>query len=123
MPYKDPADQRANARRWYAKHSEKQIQKVKSRKILLRNQLNSWKKTLACVQCGENHPQCLEFHHSDPATKEGEPANMYATKGWSIGRLIDYLATHCVVLCANCHRKHHANERAEKAKRKTRRRR
>jgi 5-methylcytosine-specific restriction endonuclease McrA len=123
MPYKDPADQRANARLWYAKNSKKHILKVKQRKVQLRTQLNAWKRTLACGQCGENYPDCLEFHHPDPKTKEGEPSAMYASKGWTIARIKEYLTTHCVVLCANCHRKVHAEERAQRAKQSAGRRR
>lgn len=54
-----------------------------------------------CVQCGEKHPACLDFHHKDPATK---------TRGIGVMvRMEDILAeiAKCDVLCANCHRKHH----------------
>lgn len=54
-----------------------------------------------CEGCGEKHPACLDFHHRDPATKTRGIATFV--------RMDDILAeiAKCVVLCANCHRKHH----------------
>ena len=56
-----------------------------------------------CVCCGENEVTCLELHHKDPSVKDIHPSN-------ATGRKIFYQeAEKCVVVCANCHRKLHAN--------------
>jgi L-lactate utilization protein LutB len=114
MPVKDPEQRRQIAKRWYAKHRETHINRVTERKKRLREELNEYKKTLKCVDCGEDEPHCLDFHHIDPTTKDGHPANMPTNKSWTTKRLIQYLQETCIVLCANCHRKHHAAERREK---------
>lgn len=118
MPYKDPEKIRECHRRWYQKNRQKHIQGVRERRRMLRDGMQDYKKTLSCVDCGEKHTACLEFHHVDPSTKEGDPSQMHSTRGWSLARIIEYLQRTCIVLCANCHRKHHERERLEK---KTRR--
>lgn len=60
-----------------------------------------------CVRCEESHPSCLDFHHRDPTTKDADIATM---RRFSVKRLLGEIAK-CDVLCANCHRKHHYNER------------
>lgn len=114
MPVKDPEQRRQIAKRWYAKHRETHINKVSERKKRLREELNAYKTTLKCVECGEAEASCLDFHHKDPATKIGQPTNMPTNKSWTTRRLIQYLEETCIVLCSNCHRKHHAAERQAK---------
>jgi hypothetical protein len=62
-----------------------------------------------CMQCGEKHPACLDFHHRNPEEKEGHIGEFrkFGTK-----RLLAEIAK-CDVLCANCHRKFHYDERQE----------
>lgn len=105
-------EKRAYDRAWYAKQSEskkKQIVQVKTeRRRRIRRQLNEFKKTLKCSRCPENDFACLDFHHTDD-NKEisvGD-AQMF---GWSFERLMKEIEK-CVVLCANCHRKHHYKHR------------
>lgn len=64
---------------------------------------------LSCTRCDENHPAVLDFHHRDPSEKEGQIGEMLGNlkSKESILKEIDK----CDVLCANCHRKHHYNER------------
>jgi hypothetical protein len=68
------------------------------------------KTRLVCNRCPESHPACLQFHHSDPGEKEIAVADALR-RGWGRERILDELAK-CEVLCANCHAKHHAKERA-----------
>lgn len=60
-----------------------------------------------CARCPETHPWCLEFHHRDPKTKLFLPN---AAKKRSLGALLAEIAK-CDVLCSNCHRKLHYEER------------
>lgn len=57
-----------------------------------------------CCFCGETEHCCLDFHHKDPTQKEFEISNsMKKNKG----KLVEEIDK-CVVICSNCHRKHHA---------------
>lgn len=62
-----------------------------------------------CVRCGEKDPDCLDFHHLDPATKTYTISRLYGGT-WSWERILKEIEL-CEVLCANCHRKQHGKER------------
>lgn len=61
-----------------------------------------------CLKCQEEHPACLEFHHRNPAEKDFLLSVGVAK--FSIERLEVEVAK-CDVLCSNCHRKHHWDEK------------
>ena len=62
-----------------------------------------------CGKCGEDHPACLVFHHRNPGDKDKCVSKMAANgTGWP--RLLAEIQK-CVVLCTNCHRKLHYDER------------
>lgn len=63
-----------------------------------------------CISCGELDQSCLDFHHRDPTTKEGHIGEF---RKFGMKRLLAEIAK-CDVLCANCHRKHHRDERQQK---------
>jgi predicted HNH restriction endonuclease len=94
--------------KWYSKNKQKQIDKSEKRRKEIKAKIRSYKSSLKCEKCSENHPACLDFHHIDPSKKE---ANIYqiAIKGWSWDRIMEEIAK-CQVLCANCHRKIHYKE-------------
>lgn len=64
-----------------------------------------FKGKLRCNRCPEDHPACLQFHHTDPSLKEIGLA-VAVNRGWSIQRILEE-ASKCEVLCANCHAKEH----------------
>ena len=113
MPYKNKEAQREANRRSYARNKQSVGDKVKSYKTRLREEWKAYKSTLMCTVCGENDPAALDFHHAvrDPSNR----------KLYDLLRNGAYAAAYeeikkCVVLCANCHRKHHQKERDEKKK-------
>ena len=56
-----------------------------------------------CVECGETHLACLQFHHLDPEIKEIEWSKL-KQRSWDIQKAeLDK----CVCLCGNCHAKIH----------------
>jgi hypothetical protein len=61
-----------------------------------------------CMVCGEMDPVCLDFHHRDPATKEHALSRLWTSTA-SEERIRDEISK-CVILCSNCHRKHHAGK-------------
>jgi hypothetical protein len=119
MPAKDPEMRRATVRAWYArtKHTRRTpelLDRERQTKLIRRRKLSRWlvelKSSLLCARCGENHPACLQFHHPDPVAKEMSVCDA-VRRGWSHARILVEL-NKCEVLCANCHAKHHAKERA-----------
>ncbi len=65
----------------------------------------AWKNTLECSKCGEDDGACLDFHHVNQEDKKYVIAKIKFFKK----KLIEELEK-CIVLCANCHRKHHKKD-------------
>lgn len=59
-----------------------------------------------CNICGEDDIRCLEFDHIEPTTKF-KPVS--ALVPYSRDRIVEEISK-CRVLCANCHRKHTADQ-------------
>lgn len=83
---------KARARRDYKKVREKLVAYIRAHKI-------------KCERCGEDHPAVLDFHHVDPSTKELTVAQATSRKKVALE------VEKCIVLCSNCHRKFHWDER------------
>ncbi len=108
MPLKDREARNAYFREWYAKNSTKHKQRTAKTNRRYREWFRDLKSTFQCARCGESHPATIDFHHSDPATKE---TSIYAAihKGWAKSRILAEIEK-CEPLCANCHRKEHWTE-------------
>lgn len=112
MPYKDKAVRAEYAKQYRKKHYEKNriaiSAKVQERKRNLRKQFAEYKATLRCTQCGESHPATLDFHHvvRHPSNRK---INELLKRG-AVARAMQEIEEKCIVLCSNCHRKHHWNE-------------
>ena len=108
----DPVLRRQYWNTWYSKNKHKlKVLYVKKAK-LQRKERAKWfldlKKQFQCISCGENHPACLDFHHVDPTNKEGHVSAMLTT--YPKGKILEEVKK-CTVLCSNCHRKLHFEER------------
>jgi hypothetical protein len=119
MPYKDPEVRKAKhaeySKRYYEENKVKVIAKNKIRKKARKVDWQAFKATLSCVNCGENHPATFDFHHV-----ERHPDNRKVHKllqGNNIGGALEEIKK-CIVLCANCHRKHHWEEEQENKKKR-----
>lgn len=62
-----------------------------------------------CLWCGEDHPATLEFHHRNPEEKVMSVASM-VHKGLPLKDIFNEVAK-CDILCSNCHRIWHYEER------------
>lgn len=92
-------------KQWYIKYKKKIIAKNISNKDKNIIWFHEYRKTLKCGRCGENHPACLEFHHSDPNKKEYNIGTIvYST--YSIKTILKEIEK-CEILCSNCHNKEH----------------
>jgi len=94
----------ASRKKFYDDNKDKVKLKVKSDKKSKVEWFNTFKKTLKCVKCGENHIACLDFHHIDPDKKEFTFAKAY--RSLSIEKIKEEISK-CIVVCSNCHRKIH----------------
>jgi len=74
-----------------------------------RNFLNKLKVKSSCELCGEQHPACLVFHHKNPQEKLYNTNSMLQQR-YSIKKIKKEIKK-CSILCANCHRKLHYEER------------
>ena len=70
--------------------------------------VREFKLRYGCALCPERHIACLEFHHLNPAEKDVDISQIIGH--WSMQHLEREIAK-CVVLCSNCHRKLHWDER------------
>jgi len=94
---------------YYRKNKERFYYKNKNRKQKIREYLYSVKENLACSLCGENHIATLEFHHKDPSNKSFNIG--ISTNRMCAVKTIENEISKCVVLCANCHKKLHWQEK------------
>jgi hypothetical protein len=116
MPYKDPIKRKEKQQEYARKHYTNNTQKVKAATKksngTFKAKWKEFKATLSCLECGANHPAVLDFHHIDPEMKN---ASVHAlVKAKSYKKALEEIQQ-CIVLCSNCHRVYHHNERhAEK---------
>src|SRR5437868_1253938 len=99
-------------RAWYERNKERAKASVIKRERELIRLVEARKAEIGCCMCSEKHPACLDFHHRDPLEKEMEISRIVQDRGWGIKRLEAEIAK-CDVLCANCHRKLHWEERRQ----------
>ncbi len=92
----------------YKNNKDEHIIRVNKKKNNNRMWFKEFKATLKCEQCGERHPACLEFHHTDPKQKE-QHISTAVQSGWGLNHIEDEIKK-CIVLCSNCHRKLHFNK-------------
>ena len=112
MPYKDPLKKKEKQQEYSKKHYAKNVAKIraatKKTKDSLEQQWKDFKTTLSCLECGASHPAILDFHHIDPEMKNDSVHKLI--NGGSYKKALEEVQQ-CVVLCSNCHRVYHYNER------------
>jgi hypothetical protein len=118
MPYKDPEVRKAKHKEYSKKHYEENKARVIAtsleNKKRARVEWQKYKATLACQNCGQNHPATLDFHHTVRDKSNRKINELTKIGSYHIAR---QEIEKCAVLCANCHRIHHYNEK-KVAKRK-----
>ena len=116
MPRRDRAKQNEYQRQWYARNKDRAVKNVAANKHKYRQQWRDYKATLKCVNCGFDHPDALDFHHVIKSPDNQSVNELIRRDAYKAAR---EEIKKCVVLCANCHRVHHADERlVKKQKRK-----
>jgi len=117
MPYKDESIKKQKHKEYSRKHYlENQVeirQKTKDIKAKEKAKWYAFKRTLKCALCGFSHIAAMDFHHEDPTTKEGN-VHEFVSNG-QFAKAYEEIKK-CIVLCANCHRIHHYEDREQKKK-------
>jgi len=115
MPYKDPEVRKAyhkeQGRKHYLANKEKVMARSKITRTVGKARWDTFKRTLKCTKCEQNHPAALDFHHVDPSEKENIVSNLVSSGRFAAA--MEELQK-CIVLCANCHRIHHYEENSAK---------
>lgn len=93
----------------YQRNKKYYKDKAKKRVDEIREWFVEYKSKLKCIECGESHPSCIEFHHKNKDEKELEISDAIGN-GWTQKRILTEIKK-CDVLCSNCHRKRHWNEK------------
>lgn len=94
--------------RYYYKNRKEEKERTAQRTKDLKNWFRDYKKQFEYEKCGESHPACIDFHHE--AEKEASVSNLVSKNNTSKSRIKDEVKK-CKVLCANCHRKLHYEEK------------
>lgn len=92
----------------YLENKQKYIDKAKVYTQNCVDWFNEFKQKLKCERCPEDRYWVLDFHHKDPNEKDVE-VSLLVRKG-NKKKLIEEI-NKCIVLCANCHRDLHFQER------------
>lgn len=71
--------------------------------------VQNYKSSVGCKICGEKRPWVLDLHHREGEKKERNISDMLR-KNISWEKILKEL-TKCDVLCANCHRDYHYNNK------------
>ena len=95
-----------NYKKYYDKYT-----KIAVKKSWQRGQdfFDRYKGFCGCAKCKEKRHWLLDFHHIDPSTKQ-RPITYY--KNGSMEVLKNEIKT-CIVLCSNCHRDFHYQEKTQ----------
>ena len=101
--------QRNYHRMWHQRHREKRLARIYERKAAIYEYVQNMKSQLRCVDCGEQHPATLQFHHLNSEDKVFNISSA-ACRGTSLDRIKKEMQK-CIVLCANCHAIRHHNMR------------
>ena len=116
MPYKDvnvrKKKQQEYSRKDYLGNYAERRERINARRKALKKEWDVFKCTLKCTKCGFDHPAALDFQHEDPTEKEHN-VNRLISDG-RFKKAYEEIKK-CIVLCANCHRVHHYEEKKNPA--------
>ena len=92
----------------YLNNKEKYIKKAKTYRETFTEWIVDYKKNLKCEICDEDRYWVLDFHHKDPKEKDTEISVLI--KSCNKKRILDEISK-CMIICSNCHRDLHHQER------------
>jgi hypothetical protein len=93
-------------REYHRKHRSRWKKIAKDNRLEIRRKIEAM--NLKCEVCGESHPPCIDFHHR--GSDKIACVSKMVSDGTSWQKILDEISK-CDVLCSNCHRKVHWDER------------
>jgi len=96
--------QKRYRRQHYLKNRQKYIDKAHGWRNNIQKWWKEYKATFVCKECGESHPACIQFHHTNPSEKDQCVSQLIGSG--SMKRILEEIDK-CIPLCANCHAKQH----------------
>lgn len=104
MACNDPERRREHNRRYYDRHKQEHIARVRELKRKQREVVRKFideVKDNPCTDCGNRFPPCvMDFDHLDPKQKK---FGIASGSTYTVERLKEEIAK-CELVCANCHR-------------------
>lgn len=88
------------------KNKQRYLDVANQRKNNIVDMIWKYKEDHGCIVCGESSASCIDFHHTDPTTKDFEISSMRYHSWENVLTEIKK----CVTVCRNCHAKIHAGE-------------
>lgn len=92
---------------WYNMNKKCRKKQIRNRKKSIIKIVQEFKSNKGCIICQEKHPAALDFHH---LRDKKFLISSIAGSGYSVKTIMSEMAK-CIILCANCHRKKHFNEK------------
>lgn len=113
MPSKPRNKERASevAKAYYIRNRASIIANAKVQKVSSKAAWREFITTLKCAACGQNHPATFDFHHVIRDKGNRKIHDLVRNHAFRMAR---EEIKKCVVLCSNCHRILHYNERQAK---------
>lgn len=116
MPYKNPEVRKAKgagySKKYYEANKAKSLRANAATRKKKRKEFQDWKATLSCAHCGFSHVAALDFHHTGAKAKDGIVSELVRSGKFKKAKAE---VEKCIVLCANCHRIHHYEEKKNPA--------
>ena len=99
-------EKRAYSRKYYQEHKEEICARWHIRYQKRRAVINRYKQIKSCAICGNKDFRCLEFHAPDGHL--GRAVSVLVIHSWAKAKAE---ITRCIVVCANCHKILHYEEK------------
>lgn len=110
MPFKDPEKRKQYHKQYSLNWKTTNRHRINESMRIQRENMKQWlleqKQGKSCIECSENDPKKLDFHHLDPSTKIDGIAHMLQSCPGPVAkeRTLEEMRK-CILLCKPCHKK------------------
>lgn len=94
----------------YSNNREEILKKKEEYHLKSSEWFRELRENLKCERCGFSHPATLDFHHLDPSQKSFGISRAARNAWFNKEKILEEIKK-CIVLCSNCHRIEHWNQK------------